>query len=76
MADRIVQIVTKDVIEGNYDFIHTALDYDGDNARRNDQRVAASAEAWRYRDAVKRQKRREIEEMIKSINARREAGTL
>jgi hypothetical protein len=76
MADNIHHIVTKAVIEGNFDFIHTALDNDGNTARRNDQRVAASAEAWRHNHAVKLQKRREIDDMIQRIHKMREEGKL
>jgi len=73
MQDKIHHIVTQSVIEGNYDFIHTALDSDGDDARRNDQRVKAYAKAWRYAKAVQRQKEREIDEMIQRIHAKRES---
>jgi len=73
MQDKIHHIVTQSVIEGNYDFIHTALASDGYDARRNDQRVKAYAKAWRYAKTVQRQKEREIDEMIQRIHAKRES---
>ena len=72
MADNIHHIVTRAVIEGNFDFIHTALDSDGNAARRNDQRVAASAQAWRYNYKRERQQDFEIAEMVRRINEARE----